>query len=119
MKNKKELFCITFISVIIILLCFFYYFPNKNDDIAFAVIEVNGQIVDSVPLNIDAIIDIDGTNILEIKDNDALMVFATCQDQLCTQQGYLSRGLQMIICLPNQVLIRVEGDLNSSVDVVS
>jgi hypothetical protein len=43
---------------------------------------------------------------------------ADCPDQRCVHQGWASRTGQCIVCLPNRVMIQIEGG-NADADTVS
>lgn len=34
---------------------------------------------------------------------------ATCPDQVCVRQGWISTGIVPVVCLPNNLVIRIEG----------
>ena len=50
-------------------------------------------------------IDINGTNVCEIKDGKVKMIEADCPDQLCVYMPEIGDDGGLIICLPNGVLI--------------
>ena len=78
-------------------------------------VSVDGKEIAAYPLsqNIEVAIDELGHNTLVIHILDA-----DCPDQLCVKQGKISRGGQSIICLPNKLVIEIEGGENT-VDGVS
>jgi len=60
-----------------------------------------------------------GTNVIFIEHGRLRMQTADCPDQTCVRQGWLSDGIFPIVCLPNRVVITLEGDSNGSgVDAV-
>ena len=50
-----------------------------------------------------------GTNQLIIQDGEAWVEEASCPDHLCMGMGKISRAGQSIICLPNKVVVEIEG----------
>lgn len=48
-------------------------------------------------------------NILTIYNNEAWMSHASCPDKICVKRGRVSRSGEEIICMPNRVIVRVEG----------
>ncbi len=50
-----------------------------------------------------------GTNTMVIKDGKVHMEDAQCPDKLCIHMGTISYTGQSIICLPNKLVITVEG----------
>lgn len=53
----------------------------------------------------DQVIDIGGTNTVEIKDGGATMIDAQCPDQLCRYMGTITDAYGLIVCLPNGVIV--------------
>ncbi len=60
-----------------------------------------------------------GSNILEIKDGAADMVEADCPDKLCVHQKAISKNGESIICLPNKVVVTVEGSEERDYDAIA
>ena len=60
----------------------------------------------------------DGTrsNTLVISDGYAWVIDASCPDHLCEQQGKICYNGEMIICLPNQLIVQIEGGETPPVD---
>ncbi|MDR2571849.1 MAG: NusG domain II-containing protein [Oscillospiraceae bacterium] len=60
-----------------------------------------------------------GTNVILLERGRVRMLTADCPDGICVRQGWVSRGVTPIVCLPNRVVIRLEGgDTNIDVDAV-
>jgi hypothetical protein len=68
-------------------------------------ITVNNRDYGSYSLSHDQVIEINNTNICEIKDGKIQMTEASCPDQLCIYQGAIDDNGGTIICLPNAVII--------------
>ena len=51
-----------------------------------------------------------------IQNGQAKMEWADCPDQLCVHQKAISRTGESIICLPNQVVVSVQGSKESELD---
>ncbi|MDO4475812.1 MAG: NusG domain II-containing protein [Lachnospiraceae bacterium] len=70
-------------------------------------ITCRGKVYGEYSLGKDQVIEIDRTNICEIKDGKAVMTTATCPDQLCIYQPAIDSQSHagMIVCLPNAVII--------------
>ena len=73
-------------------------------------ITVDGQEFDEYPLDEDRVVDINGTNVIQIKDGEAKMINADCPDKLCMDQKAISSSQESIICLPNGVVAVIEGE---------
>ena len=55
-------------------------------------------------------------NIILIEDGMVSMGYATCPDQVCVKHKSISKNGEMIICLPNQVFVEIENDIDSEID---
>ena len=60
-----------------------------------------------------------GFNILKITEKGALMTNASCPDKIDVKSGEISKSGQMIICIPNKVLVRITGKNKLNVDKVT
>lgn len=56
-----------------------------------------------IPVLVDGV----QTNYVRISDGEADMVTATCPDLLCVHQKKISKANEMIVCLPNKVVVEV------------
>ena len=94
---------------------------NANTDNPYAVVEVDGVELYRLPL--DAAIAIytaengQGLNEIQVGDGSAAIVHANCKDQLCVQRGKLTGTGQIAVCLPNRVVLRIEGGKSNDDDV--
>ncbi|NLY50696.1 MAG: NusG domain II-containing protein [Firmicutes bacterium] len=79
------------------------------------VVEVKGEVVETHPLK-----DLKaggqwqvkgplGYSVYEGGDNRVRMVSSPCPDKVCVKRGWISASGEAIICVPNQVVIHVEG----------
>lgn len=50
-----------------------------------------------------------GYNLVEIGDGEVWVVEASCPDELDVLQGKISEPGQMIVCLPNRMVIEIKG----------
>ena len=87
-----------------------------------AVIEVDGELVGNFSLEEDRFIPVDGklgTTRVEIVGNGVRVLDSPCPHKLCVKSGPISRSGETLVCLPNRVVIRIEGGEKPSVDAVS
>ncbi|GAA0792958.1 NusG domain II-containing protein [Faecalicatena orotica] len=96
-----------------------YQFLKGKSVNADVVVTVDGEPYGRYALSADQIIEIDGTNTLEIRDGKAAMKAADCPDKLCVHQKAISRDGESIICLPNKVVVTIEGGEKSELDGVA
>lgn len=81
-----------------------------------AVVTVDGEVYGTYSLAKDQTIEIQDGNRLRIQNGQAKMEWADCPDQLCVHQKAISRTGESIICLPNQVVVSVQGSKESELD---
>lgn len=75
------------------------------------IVSVNGDDKCEYPLSQNGEYSLNGgTNVIVIEDGAVYMKSADCPDRLCVHQGKKSMNGERIVCLPNRVEIRVEGD---------
>lgn len=60
-----------------------------------------------------------GRNIIIIEGNEVIMQSSDCDDQICVHQGKISEAKEMIVCLPNEVLVEVIGSAKREVDQIA
>lgn len=58
-----------------------------------------------------------GTNTLVIAGGKADVTAASCPDGLCVSQGSISYENQTIVCLPNELVVQIEGGENAGLTV--
>ena len=91
---------------------------SKGADVV--TVKVDGKVTGTYPLDKDQKIKINGgTNILTIKNGKAKMTDADCPDQLYVHQKAASKNHESIICLPNKVVVEVNGNKESEFDAVA
>ncbi|TYP57621.1 NusG domain II-containing protein [Thermosediminibacter litoriperuensis] len=85
----------------------------------YAVIEVDGRQYQKISLGSDGpklqlkVPGVQGELILEIDRDRVRVVSADCPDKDCVRQGWASRPGQMLVCLPNRVVVKIESDRSS------
>ncbi len=93
----------------------FFFTKEQGDRV---IVTVNGSQFGTYDLNEEQTIDINGTNRLIIREGTAKMEFADCPDQLCVHQKAISKTGETIICLPNEVIVTVEGSGENELDAI-
>ena len=75
-----------------------------------AVVSLDGQDIGRYPLNKNGTFSLNGgSNILVVQDGMAWVSDANCPDKICMGMGKISRNGEFIACLPNRLIIVVEG----------
>ena len=84
---------------------------------AAAVVSIDGVEVARYPLNKNGTFSLNGgSNILIVENGEAWVSEANCPDKICMGMGKISRSGDFIACLPNRVIIVVEGGEQALVD---
>ena len=117
MKKEEKLIKIGDIIVIAALLLlsvviFVSSLPAQSKETAVAVVSVDGEEYARYPLSEDTQVTIeqDGhTNTIEIKNGAVRVISANCPDNTCVHQGFISKGSEVIVCLPAKLTITLEG----------
>lgn len=122
--KKADFILIGVVAVIVTVLLIFLYGVNSGSG-DFVQIEIDGKIVETLPLENDTTREIEtdngGVNVLVIENGSAVMTEANCPDGICTNHMAISRAGESIICLPHKVVIGVISDKsdNSEIDAVA
>ena len=115
--TKKDIRLIAGILIVAILMSFWFFFIKKQMQIV--VVYVDHEVFGKYSLDENQTIDINDTNQLLIQDGKAKMIHANCPDQVCVHQKEISKSNESIICLPNKVMVTVEGSKESEFDAVT
>ena len=85
-------------------------------------ISVNGQEYEVIPLT-DAngnlrreIEGVNGLTVVEIRDQRVRVISSACPDKLCIHSGWIDRPGQMLVCLPNRVVVKIVSDEQQDID---
>ena len=60
-----------------------------------------------------------GTNTVVIEDGRVYVKDASCSNQVCAEHASISRSGESIVCLPNRLLVKIEGEGGDGPDVTS
>lgn len=120
MKRADLIMIVVVAAICAVLFAWRYY--SRGDGIS-VVVTVDGQEYGRYSLNKNQEININDTNVLVIQDGEAYMTEAECPDQICVNMGHISSDGEMIVCLPNRVVVLVEDagadGSNGGVDAVA
>jgi len=123
-KVKSNRFWLIFLGGIVVISAIVgFQFRQRPAD--HALIYQNGALTDTV--NIAAVTEPftltlengGNINVIAIEFGRIRMLTADCPDGTCVRQGWISGGMFPIVCLPNRVVITLEGSENGlGVDAV-
>lgn len=118
--TKGDKILVVFLIIFSILLAFYMSTLNKNVETKYVSIQVNGNEINTIEFTKDNIgekykIETEyGYNILEIGDGEIKIIDASCLDKLCIKQGTISEVGQLLVCLPNRLIIEIKSDNNTN-----
>ena len=109
----KKADIVLFILILIFGLAVSWWSLTTNISGDKAIVTVDGDLYGTYSLLEDQIIEVvqaDGhTNYITIKDGTVSMAYSTCKNQVCVNAGAISETKDSIVCLPNKVMIEIQG----------
>ena len=128
-KNKNKRFgwrdLILLVIIFVVLIAVFAGSKRLHQESGTeVVISVDGSEFGRYPLASEQEVEItnssgDVTNHLVIKNGKADMTDAACPDHLCVRQKAISHQGETIVCLPNKVVVSIEGGEEAPIDTVA
>ncbi len=109
MKFKKADLLLVAFLLIASALSFIIIRANSTDG-AYVVVWVEGAETEKYRLSKNGTYVLNGgTNTMVVRDGKVHMESAECPDKLCVHMGTISYTGQAIICLPNKLVLTIEG----------
>ncbi|MBR3692738.1 MAG: NusG domain II-containing protein [Clostridia bacterium] len=78
----------------------------------------DGEFFAEYPLSRDCVVELAG-NAFEIRDGEVFMCRADCPGGDCLKSRPVSRAGESIVCLPNRLILRIDGKDNDAPDAVT
>lgn len=94
----------------------------RREDGAAVRIQGAGGFALSVPLDSERTVEVDGplgTTVVGIAGGEARIVSSPCPSQLCVRMGAVRTPGRAVVCVPNRVVVAVEGDGPAPTDAVT
>ncbi len=120
-KGDKALIVSVIIIAFLVLMGFKAF--GFTDDKRYVLIEVDGSLHQKISIGANGpnskitVPVANGKNTVEIDKNRVRMLYADCPDKDCVNQSWISRPGQMIVCLPNRVIIKIENKPRDKADI--
>ena len=71
-------------------------------------IQIDGKVVETLDLQKERAFKINGgTNTVQIENGKVKMAAANCPDQICVNTGWIDQEHDMIVCMPNKVIVQI------------
>jgi hypothetical protein len=77
------------------------------------IVEQSSRVIFTAPLRADRTVALPGPHgetVVAIRDGRACIVGASCPNKVCMGMGEVSRQGELIACVPNGLLLHIEGD---------
>ncbi len=123
--TKCDKFLIILVLIVSIISIIIIGKATSNYDTTYAEIYVDGNLYKKYSLdkNLNEVVTIEtkhGKNIIEIEGYNVRMIESSCINKLCIKQGTIHKQGQLIVCLPNKVVVQIIGKNSSSdLDTIS
>jgi hypothetical protein len=86
---------------------------------AIASILVGDRVVETLPLNEDKVLRLRDVGMtFEVRDGRVRVVESDCPHDVCVNTGWICRSGQIIACVPNRVVVRIEEPEEPFLDAV-
>ena len=121
MKNhKRDLILIGILLLAAFALFFIFKEKQAREEDATAVVTVDGTEIARYSLNRNGTFVLNGgSNTLIVENGEAWISEANCPDKLCIGFGKISKNGEIIVCLPNRLIVVIEGGEKAEVDAVA
>ncbi|MDO4605342.1 MAG: NusG domain II-containing protein [Helcococcus sp.] len=114
------------IVLIIFSILFAYYMSTVNNNLEkkYVSIQINGKEIKTIDFSDDIIgetyvLETEfGRNVLQFGDEEVRIIEASCPDQLCVKQGKIGKVGQLLVCLPNRLVVEIKANdaINDDID---
>ena len=121
----KKADIVLFILILVFGLAVSWWSLTTNTGGDKAIVTVDGELYGTYSLYENQTIEVvqknGHTNYITIKDGTVSMAYSTCKNQVCVDAGAISETKDSIVCLPNKVMIEIQGSKTEGggVDVIT
>ena len=81
---------------------------RSNSEASTVVITKNGELFESCSLYENKTVNT-GSNTIVIENGEVYMGSADCRNHICIREGRISKAGQIIICMPNRIVVEIKG----------
>jgi len=110
------------VSIIALSIISFVTVNHLSQPGEFLVIEVEGKVLSKLNLNEEqelAVVGPIGNTIVKIDRGKAQVIHSDCPEKICVKTGKISRAGEIIVCVPNKVVVRINGRRKNHFDVIT
>ena len=122
MKIRPGDIIITLVVAAVAVVLFLSALPGSTDNLV-AVITVNGEEAERIELSADmepVVVTLEEVGVvITAQDGKVAFTYSDCPDQTCVHTGWLSSAGDIAVCIPNEVIVKIEGAPHNDIDVVA
>lgn len=104
-----------------------FYFHSSDIEEKYVIIEVENQLVEKIVMDNTTKSNYSfsfqkGIGVMEIENGAVRMREMNkeiCPKGICSDMGWISKSYESIVCLPNNIVITIEGKQDTEIDIVS
>ena len=117
---KGDVIVIFFVILLAIFIGVLFMMKTGTDRGTTVCVYRDGIKIQELPLgeNTEILIQNSYTNKLAVKDEKAAIIESDCPGMDCVHSGWIGGKGRSLVCLPNRVEIRIEGEADSEVDFI-
>ena len=117
---KGDAVVISFVIMLAILIGVVFWMKTGTEQGNIVVVYQEGEKIQELSLDKDTevLIENDYTNKLIVRDKKVAIVESDCPGMDCVHSGAISGKGRSLVCLPNRVEVRIEGEIDSEVDFI-
>ena len=117
---KGDVVVISFVIMLAILIGVVFWMKTGTEQGSVVAVYQEGEKIQEISLDKDTevLIENDYTNKLIVRDKKVAIVESDCPGMDCVHSGWISGKGRSLVCLPNRVEIRIEGEVDSEVDFI-
>ena len=117
---KGDAVVISFVIMLAVLIGVIFWMKTGTEQGSVVAVYQEGEKIQELSLdkNTEVLIENDYTNKLIVRDKKVAIVESDCPGMDCVHSGWISGKGRSLVCLPNRVEIRIEGDVDSEVDFI-
>ncbi|HAA85764.1 MAG TPA: hypothetical protein DCE14_05345 [Kosmotogaceae bacterium] len=105
--------------ILIMAITFLLFFPAASNGAEVAHVFQDGQMIRTVDLFLDSLIEIGDALVLQVEKGAVRVVEANCPDQICVKTGWTSSPGIPIVCIPNRIMIVIPRKNDQAIDVIT
>lgn len=100
------------VALLVLSFASFWIIPGAGKQGGAVLIEQNGKLIKMLPLDRETTVNVEGplgTTVVKVEKGKARIISSPCPRKLCLRMGSISKAGEMVVCVPNKVVVRIKG----------